>query len=308
VLLGGISAAFCSASYHSWQAKQGLPTVRETPYNTIRIFEGIAEGGRRVRLIQTDPGKIQSGMYLDDPIELYAEYTRHYALGTALHPKAERVLMLGGGGYSVPKWLLSGRSGLDGATLTLDVVELDPGMTRLAREYFQLSDDPRMRVLHEDARRFLNTNSRQYDLVFVDVFNSHYSVPFQMGTQEAAQALCRALAPGGMMIMNIISSYSGENGLLFRSIHAAMAAAFPELHAFAVNKPDKLDEVQNIMLLALPEKRPDLAAAFAGDAAHLSQRIQAMLRMRITQAVTQDCPPLTDNFAPVERYAQALLK
>jgi spermidine synthase len=307
VLLCGIGAAFGSASYDSWQAKQNILPTLETPYNTIRVFEGIAEGRRRVRLLQTDPGKIQSGMYLDDPIELYAEYTRDYAIGSALHPKAVRVLMLGGGGYSVPKWLLAGRSGLDGAALKLDVVELDPGMTRLAREYFQLPDDPRMRVHHEDARRFLNTNTRRYDLIFVDVFNSHYSVPFQMGTKEAAQALRRALAPGGIMIMNIISSYSGENGLLFRSIRAAMASAFPELHAFAVNYPDKLDMVQNIMLLALPEKRPDLAAAFAGDAVHLSQRVQAMLHTRVTRAVMQDCPALTDNFAPVERYAQALL-
>jgi len=307
VLLFGLGAAFGSASYNSWQAKQGVLPTLETPYNTIRIFEGFTEDRRRIRLLQTDPGKIQSGMYLDDPIELYAEYTRYYALGSALHPKAARVLMLGGGGYSVPKWLLAGRSGLDGAALQLDVVELDPGMTRLAREYFQLRDDPRMRVHHEDARRFLNTNVRQYDLIFVDVFNSHYSVPFQMGTREAAHALHRALAPGGMMIMNIISSYSGKNGLLFRSIHAAMAGAFPEMHAFTVHTPGNLDAVQNIMLLALPEKRPDLAAAFAGNAAHLSLHIQAMLHTRITQPVAQDCPALTDNFAPVERYAQALL-
>jgi len=62
------------------------------------------------------------------------------------------------------------------------------------------------------------------------------------------------------------------------------------------------------MLLALPEKRPDLAAALTGDAAHLSQRVQAMLRTRVTQPVARDCPPLTDNFAPVERYAQALIQ
>jgi spermidine synthase len=307
VLLCGLLAAFGNASYDAWQARQGrLPTL-ETPYNTIRVFEGLVEGQRRVRLVQTDPGKIQSGMYLDDPIELYAEYTRYYALGSALHPQATRVLMLGGGGYSVPKWLLAGRSGLDGTSLRLDVVELDPGMTRLAREYFQLPDDPRMRVYHEDARRFLNTNAQQYDLIFVDVFNSYYSVPFQMGTREAAQALRRALAPGGMMVMNIISAYHGENGLLFRSIHAAMATAFPELHSFAVSNHTRLNDVQNIMLLALPEQRPDLAGALAGDAAHLSQRVQAMLRTRVTQDVTQDCPALADNFAPVERYAQALL-
>jgi len=308
VLLCGIGAVFCSASYDSWQAKQGMLPTLETPYNTLRVFEGIAEGQRRVRLIQTDPGKIQSGMYLDDPVALYAEYTRYYALGSALHPNATRILMLGGGGYSVPKWLLAGRSGLDGTALELDVVELDPGMTKLAREYFYLPDDPRMRVHHVDARRFLNGNTRQYDLIFVDVFNSYYSVPFQMGTKEAAEALHRALAPGGMMIMNIISSYSGKSGLLFRSIHGAMSMVFPELHVFAVHTQEHLDTVQNIMLLALPEKRPDLTAVFAGEAAHLSQRIQAMLRTRVTQPVPQDCSALFDNFAPVERYAQALLQ
>ncbi|MDR0466032.1 MAG: fused MFS/spermidine synthase, partial [Deltaproteobacteria bacterium] len=72
-LLCGVAAGFGSASYNAWQTRQGaLPTL-ETPYSSIRVFEGFTDGGRRVRLIQTDPGKIQSGMYLDDPIELYAE-------------------------------------------------------------------------------------------------------------------------------------------------------------------------------------------------------------------------------------------
>ncbi len=303
-----LGAGFADRSYEDARAEAGSLPVLETPYNTIQVLEGIAEGGRKVRFIRTDPGKLQSGMYLDDPIELYAEYTRYYALGTALHPGAKRVLMLGGGGGSVPKWLLAGRGGLSGAELRLDVVELDPGMTRLAREWFQLPDDPRMRVHHQDARRFLNTNTQLYDLIFIDVFNSYYSVPFQMGTEEAAAAVRRALAPGGMVIMNVISAFSGENGALFRAIHGAFARSFPETHCFAVQNPARLDEVQNLMLLALPEKRPDLAEVFAGRAPRLSEKIQAMLRTRIAQPVPADVPPLTDEYAPVERYAQALLR
>jgi spermidine synthase len=308
LFLGAAAASAGSASYDAWKARQGALPVLETPYNTIRVFEGLAENQRRVRLIQTDPGKIQSGMYVDDPVALYAEYTRYYALGTALCPEARRVLMLGGGGYSVPKWLLAGRGGLRGGELALDVVELDPGMTRLAREYFHLPDDPRMRVLHEDARRFLNKNAETYDLIFVDVFNSYYSVPFQMTTLEAARAMRRALAPGGMLLMNVISAFSGENGVLFRAIHAAMASAFPEVHTFAVHNPEAPHMVQNLMILALPEKRPDLAAAFAGSAPHLSGRVLSMLRARVALPVEKDVPAPTDDFAPVERYSQALLK
>lgn len=65
-----------------------------------------------------------------------------------------------------------------------------------ARRWFDLKDDARLTVQHEDARAFLNRQQGQYDLVFVDVFNSHYAVPFQMGTVEAARALRRAVAPG----------------------------------------------------------------------------------------------------------------
>ena len=306
LILVSLGAALAIYSHENWQLSQGkLPTL-ETPYNTIMVLEGLSDS-RQVRFIRTDPGKLQSGMYLDDKIDLYAEYTRYYALGTALHSGAKAVLMLGGGGYSVPKWLLAGRGGLASDSLDLDVVELDPGMTRLARSLFSLPADPRMKIVHEDARRFLNTNSKVYDLIFVDVFNSYYTVPFHIGTVEAARAMRRALAPDGMLIMNIISAYTGPNGALFQAIRASMDSAFAETHAFAVHWPDKLDRVQNIMLLALPEKRPDLAQALAGEDKRLSGQIRKMLATRITQAPDQLTPALTDNFAPVERYAQALL-
>ncbi len=306
LLLSGLGAAYAMHSYEDWQIRQGtLPTL-ETPYNTIKILEGISDDGRRVRLMRTDPGKFQSGMYLDDPGALYLHYTRYYALGPALHPGAERVLMLGGGGYSVPKWLLAGGGGL--TKLRLDVVELDPGMTRLARSHFGLPEDPRLHILHEDARRFLNTNTQHYDLIFIDVFNSFYSIPFQMGTVEAAREMRRALAPGGMLMMNVISAFDGQDSALFQSILGAVRSAFPETHCFAVTSRDNLQEVQNLMILALPEKRPDLAAAFAVRDTRLPASIQNMLRTRITREPDRKFPPLTDEFAPVERYARALAR
>ena len=74
-------------------------------------------------------------------------------------------------------------------------------MTATARRWFGLRDDPRLTIRHEDARAFLNRQADTYDLVFVDVFNAHYAVPFQMGTVEAAAALRRAVRPGGAVLM-----------------------------------------------------------------------------------------------------------
>lgn len=104
--------AWRNTLYRQWLASNGEALTLESPYNSIRIAEGLdpAEGGRRVRLMATDPGYSQSGMYLDAPDELYFEYTRFYALGPYFVPGAQNVLMLGGGGYSVPKWLLGARA------------------------------------------------------------------------------------------------------------------------------------------------------------------------------------------------------
>jgi len=38
----------------------------------------------------------------------------------------------------------------------MDVVELDPGVTQLARRFFSLEDHPQMTVHHEDARTYIN--------------------------------------------------------------------------------------------------------------------------------------------------------
>lgn len=103
----------------------------ESPYNCMLIHES-RDRGRPVRILSTDPDYSQSGMYLDDPDELYFDYTRFYALAVLARPQARDILMLGGGGGSVPKWLLSGKSGLDAADLRLTVVELDPGMSAVA--------------------------------------------------------------------------------------------------------------------------------------------------------------------------------
>ena len=249
---------------------------------------------------------------LDAPDELYFDYTRFYALGPRHVPGARKVLMLGGGGYSVPKWLLSGKSGLDAPRLRLTVVELDPAMTASSRRWFGLRDDPRLTVRHEDARAFLNRQNERYDLVFVDVFNSHYSVPFQMGTVEAARALRRAVAPGGALLMNVISAVEGPDGRLFRGICHALAAAFAEVRVYCVGRPDRPGEVQNLMLLAFPEAVPDAAPPAADAAAGATDppapETDAMLAVRYAGVIPADIPALTDDFAPVERYALMLLR
>ena len=270
----------------------------ETSYNFLKIRQGTYEG-RPAMVMQTDPGAYQSACFIRTPAELAFDYTKFYAIGTHTLPEAKRILMLGGGGYSVPKWLLAGESGLGSPNFHLDVVELDPGITKAAEDFFSLpTDDTRMSIFHEDARTFLNrqaaNNAEPYDLIFGDVFNSAYTVPFHVGTTGAAEKIHTLLTPDGLFIMNIIAAIEGDNGRLLRALHASFASVFPTVELYPVRAGVNPTLVQNVILVA--SKTADTPFA------NPHPRIFQLLSRRLTTPLTADTPALTDDFAPVERY------
>lgn len=291
-------------AYTMPQLASGQPALIQTPYNTLVLSEG-QKDQRNLLLLATDPGKAQSGIYVDNPQELALSYTHFFNLGFSFVPKAESMLMLGGGGYSIPRWALSRK---DLASLkTVEVVELDPGMTEVTSKYFGLPQDDRLKIVHEDARRFLNTNSKSYDLVFVDVFGSYYSIPFHVATLEAIKLMRLATAANGALVMNVIASVNGETGRIFRAIHLALQQEFAEVYTFGVRDPNA-HEVQNLMLVAFPEARPDLKFPPIPNVPGEARTVTHMLARRITSPIVHDVPVLTDAYAPVERYMLPLIE
>ncbi len=261
----------------------------DTRYNHVVIFDRPWKGHPH-RFLVTDPGKHQSSVRLDAPDELAGSYGAFFALTDMYKPLPQRVLMLGGGGVVVPRRLLfEADKQPERPPLAIDVVEIDPGMTDVARRYFFLRDDPRLRMIHEDGRTFLNKKDNAlYDVVLLDTFNSHYAIPFHLCTVEAMRAIHRRLADDGVVAMNIIGSLGGEHGRLFRAIRASAARVFPEVRVFTVSSGSP-DAVQNLMLVA--------AKGPAAGAWH------PLLAHEYTAVLPDDVPPLTDDFAPVERYA-----
>ena len=297
--------AFGGGAWASADADKDLSQgiLRDTRYNSLKIQEGyIGKYSSRMRFLVTDPGSIQSGMLISEPNELALDYTRFYALAWHIVPEAKKFLMLGGGGYSVPKYLLHTRQ-----DALVDVVEIDPGITAAAHEFFALPKDPRLTVYDEDARVFLNRSSStaasgsgRYDIIMGDTFTSSYNIPFHLGTVECARLILSLLEDDGVFACNIISSVNGDTGQVFRSIHAAFASVFPQTHVFAVSDKRNGFEVQNLMLVALKKPRP-LPLAWNAE-------MQTLLDAEWRLPIAADTPPLTDDYGPVERYAMAILR
>ncbi|MDL2275974.1 fused MFS/spermidine synthase, partial [Desulfosarcina sp. OttesenSCG-928-G10] len=217
---------------------------QDSRYNHLKILEGLNAEGRKVRCLLTDPGgTAQSCMFPEDPDALVFQYTRHYAIGWHMVPDAKDFLMLGGGGYSVPKYLLAQKP-----DAMMDVVEIDPAVTAAAENFFCLKKNPRLRIFHEDARVFLNRHARsnppaQYDVIMGDTFTSSYNIPFHLGTVECAEKIKTLLRDDGVFICNIISLTKEDEAQVLHAIHGAFAQVFPQTHIFPVY-PDRFSQPQ----------------------------------------------------------------
>ncbi|MBQ7609206.1 MAG: fused MFS/spermidine synthase [Desulfovibrionaceae bacterium] len=223
---------------------------------------------------------IQSAIRLDDPDELYLRYTKFFTLGPALVPDAKTVLMLGGGGMSVPKWFLADTQSFS-KYATMDVVEIDPLMTEVAKKHFFFKDSERVTVYHEDGRIFLNRNTKKYDIVFIDVFKEG-TVPFHLMTVEAMTHIRNALTENGVICMNCIAAL---DSLLFARIHTTLTNVFSNVKVFYITSQEP-DKEQNIMLLAGQK--------------NLELQDNPFLANEYNYVAKGDIEPLTDNFAPVD--------
>jgi spermidine synthase len=151
------------------------------------------------------------------------------ATGPAGGPLA--VLHVGGGGFSLPRYLAATRPGSRSV-----VLELDPAIVRLARERLGLVTGPALQVELGDARLSLARQpAAAYDVVLGDAFGGR-AVPWHLTTREFVAEVRRTLRPGGAYAVNVIDA--PPLGFV-RAEAATLRAVFR--HVAVVAPPDHLD-------------------------------------------------------------------
>ena len=261
----------------------------DTAYNRIWIYNHKDPITNKVVKTMGINSENHSSMLLDSD-ELVNKYTKYYHLAKHFNPNFKETLMFGGAGYSYPKDFL-----LTYPEATIDVIEIDPKVTELAKKYFRLKEDSRLTIYHEDGRVYLNKTQKKYDVIFGDAFSSHYSVPYQLTTREAIQKKFNILNDNGVVILNIISAIEGEKGKFLRAEYATYKNIFPQVYLLPVTEPNDGNATQNIILVALKTKKePTFNNA--------DQRLNEYLQHLLKKEIAMDMPILTDDFAPVDYY------
>lgn len=284
-VLVGIGAAAASSS---------SPCTRESNYFCIRVApEPVTAGDRPVG------APAPQSLYLDhllhstidpaDPTNLGYGYEQEYArLVDALWPQGRPFdsFFVGGGGFVFPRYLDRRGSG------RIVVSEIDPEVTKIARERLGLAPSERMRIIDDDARRVLARMpaDEKYDAIFGDAFND-YAVPYHLTTREFHRLVADHLNPGGVYAMNLVD---GADHALLRSEIATLRRTFDHV-AVVIPRTGwpPLPDRDTFVVLASDRPLP------SGLGLVPAEGLEPFMGAGRTEILTDDYAPVDQMLAPV---------
>ena len=274
-------------------ALQG-PCEIETAYYCAQVLDDLPPCGGRTLYLDT---LRHSCVHLDDPEQLDFSYAQIMSdvISTIGDGGPLTALHIGGGGFTMPRYLESARPGSRSL-----VLELDPTLVRIAEDELGLRQSADLQVRVGDARVAVRDQpSDAYDLVIGDAFGG-LAVPWHLTTQEFTRQVHRTLTPQGVYAVNLIDypplGFARAEAATLRSVFNHVAVIAPQ------------DRIQrraggNFVLVAsdAPIDAEAIATANAargdGDVIATGEQLDAFIG---------NVPVLTDDYAPVDQLLTPL--
>ena len=226
----------------------GVPCDVESTYHCARIEEDPSNPTGRMLVLDDLQ---HSYVDLADPSHLRFDYTRWIGGAIdAIRPRGEplQAVFLGGGGFTLPRYLSATRPGSSSR-----VLEVDPALIELARERLGVRTGPDLQVVAGDARVTLRAElTDSADVVVGDAFGGR-SIPWHLATQDFVADVRRVLRPDGLYALNVIDF--GSLGLL-RAEAATLLSRFADVALIALPAADGGPQGGNLILLASDRPLP----------------------------------------------------
>lgn len=210
---------------------------RHSAFQPILLTEN--EFGLRTLRFGAD-GVSQSVVKATDPRHLELAYARVLPAALAFVQNPLRVLIVGLGGGSLPRFFHS-----HFPEMTIDVVELDQDVVDVARMHCGFAEGERMRVHVEDGRDFVEASRGGYDVIILDCFDAD-RIPQHLATLEFLSSARSALNPCGIVVANI---WGRSANPLYADMLITYRAAFEDVYIFDVPRAGSK------LFVALPTKQ-----------------------------------------------------
>jgi spermidine synthase len=190
---------------------------RQTKFQFMEILETHSYG----KCLVLD-GRIQSSQA--------DEFIYHELLvqpGLLVHPNPRRAMVIGGGEGATVREILRHPSITDCLMVDIDGEVVEECRRHLPEMHQGAFDDPRTRLLHEDARAYLERTSERFDLIVIDLVEPLEEGPAcLLFTKEFYTLVRDRLTPGGALTLQAGMTKLGELDF-FSCINRTLREVFP---------------------------------------------------------------------------------
>ncbi|MEI8165415.1 MAG: fused MFS/spermidine synthase [Chloroflexales bacterium] len=311
-----------------------LLTEAESDYNYIQVADQQVEYSDGTvdprRVLMLNEGQAIHSIYrlkyrqTGDPLDLLTDggpwdyfVAAPYVYANVRPSDVTSLALLGSAAGSIPKQFLA----LYGPDTVIDAVEIDAAISAAGRRYFDMEDQnpayPNYKTHAQDARYWLATTNRTYDVIGMDAYHQPY-IPFHLTTVEFFREVRAKLNPRGVAVVNAGRPASGDDRLV-NALASTMRAVFPQVYMIDTRR-------SNTILVGVNQPVGDGAANFSANYAALGQVIKGDTHYRALwlvmywaleegrfgpvrefTAAQARFNPFTDDLAPVESLIDGLI-
>jgi spermine/spermidine synthase len=199
-------------------SKQRLLAAVATPRGRLGVRD--RNGFREMVALEGERELVWTRAKLSQPSESGFPYVELFHVAAALAPQRRRALFIGAGGAVAVRQFARTYPGI-----AIDLVEIEPRVIELAREWFGLASIPGVTLHVADGVEFVQrASSARWDVIIVDAYADGFVEAF--GSRPFFAAARRCLTARGTIALNLIDRLDETGG-----ISAILAASASELAA-----------------------------------------------------------------------------
>ena len=223
-----------------------LSAISLTGAHADNILMDKSNGYHRIRVLSSEKDSQVRLLYLDSSLEGAIKlgstnpgvgYQRDGVRIAMQMSNLERCFFLGGGSFSMPRFLKEKYP-----DLIVDVAEIDADVVHAAKSFLELSTE--LNVFIGDARRILADRQEKYDLIMNDAFHGLRKIPFHLVTRQFHQMLTQKLTETGVYAVNVMGHL--QESRLVSSITRTLKQDFKWVNYVGLEEKD----AQNFWILA----------------------------------------------------------
>jgi len=262
---------------------------KDSFYGSIRVLD-YSFGDSRTRELIVD-GAIQGGIDVKNGLSVYEYYYFLQFIPYLMNPEGKNCLVIGLGPGVIPMWY-------EKMGVRTDVVDIDPEIFAVARKYFNFTVSGDSIVC--DARYYLNSSTKKYDYVILDVFNGD-NAPVHILSKEMLEVIHAKLAPNGVLGINLHGSLKKEP-FMTASVIDTLKKVFKIVEIYPTFRPEEDEGVGNLAVIACNGKprRADTARANKFPVHPMAASVYDMINRKFEFPGGTNSMVLTDNYNPID--------